>query len=412
MGKSKYGTISILDIGSTKVVCLVVRMDTSGNSEVIGIGHQISQGFKAGAITDIKLAETSILNTIEAAEQMAEENIDKIIVNISGKIVSLHLTTHAPLTATPIMERDIARIILQTIEQSSRADMEVIHTVPLEYTIDGTEGIKDPVGMVGKQLTGKLHLVTTPATSVVNLANCLARCQLRVADFIVSPYAAGLACLTEDEKSLGCVVIDMGGGNTSFAIFKDGAMLYADSIPVGGKHVTSDIARGLSTDLQNAERIKTLYGHAIATSADYKEMINVPYIGEDDEAGMHHIPRAVLVDIITPRLEETLEMVRDRISSSGFDYITGRNIVITGGASQLMGLKELAGQVLGKHARIGYPRSLEGMAESTKGTAFSTAIGMVLYAAGKVSQSEYDLHDQHEKKGRIAKITKWLQKNF
>lgn len=412
MGKSKYGIISILDIGSTKIICFVVRMDVSGQSEVVGIGHQVSQGFRAGTITDIKQAESSILASIEAAEKMAGENVDRIIINISGKIMSHHRTTHAPLGPSPISEKDIARILHHSLEQFNQPEMELIHTLPLDYSIDGTDGIKDPVGMVGKQLTSKLHLITAPATTMVNLVNCLARCQLTVADYIVSPYAAGLACLTQDEMDLGCTIIDMGGGSTSFALFKSGNMLYADSIPVGGKHVTSDIARGLSTDLLNAERIKTLYGHAISNAADHKEMLNVPYIGEDDEMGMHNIPRSVLGDIIAPRLEETLEMVKEKINASGFEYLTGKNIVITGGASQLMGLKEMAGQILGKHVRIGFPKSLEGLAESTKGTAFSTAIGMVQYAAEQVVQSQFELREQDAKKGKLGKVIAWLQKNF
>jgi cell division protein FtsA len=413
MSKSKYGIISVLDIGSTKIVCFVVRMDMAGNSEIIGIGHQISQGFRAGTITDIKLAETSILNCIETAEKMAQENIEKIIVNISGnRITSHHLVTHAAIGPSPITERDIGRIITQSLEQYSQPETDIIHTIPLDYSIDGTDGIKDPVRMVGKQLTGKLHLVTAPATSIVNLANCLARCQLSVADFIISPYAAGLACLTNDEMELGSAVIDMGGGTTSFALFKSGNMIYADSIAVGGKHVTSDIARGLSTDMVNAERIKTLYGNAICTNADHKEMINVPYIGEEDEMGMHHIPRALLAEIIAPRIEETLEMIKHQLDLSGFASLVGQNIVITGGASQLLGLKELAGRILGKHVRIGYPKALEGLAESTKGTAFSTAIGMVQFASSKVSHAQYDLHEQNEKKGRVSKLIRWLQENF
>jgi cell division protein FtsA len=413
MSKSKYGIISILDIGTTKIVCFIVRMDLAGNSQIIGIGHQVSQGFRAGTITDIKLAENSILSAIEAAEQMAEENIEKIIINISSnKLTSHHLVTHATLGPTPITERDIGRIITQSLEQFSQPDLEIIHSIPLDYAIDSTDGIKDPVGMVGSQLTGKLHVITAPATSVVNLANCLARCQLTIADLIISPYAAGLACLTEDEMELGCTVIDMGGGTTSFALFKSGNMLYADSISVGGRHVTSDIARGLSTDMVNAERIKTLYGNAICTSADHKEMINVPYIGEEDEMGMHHIPRALLSDIISPRIEETLEMVKERLELSGFEGLMGQNIVITGGASQLMGLKEIAGRILGKHVRIGYPKPFEGLAESTKGAAFSTAIGMVHFAASNVRQAQYDIQEQGEKKGRLAKIMEWLSQNF
>lgn len=412
MSKSKYGIISLLDIGSTKIVCFIVRMDSAGNSEVIGIGHQSSQGFRAGNITDIKLAESSILSAIEAAEQMAEENIEKIIVNISGKIFSHHLVIHSSLASMPLTDRDLARIIAEGQEHYHQPDVEVIHTVPLDYSIDGTEGIKDPIGMVGKKLTGKLNLVTTPSTSVVNLVNCMARCQLTVADFTVSPYMAGLACLTPDEMELGSTIIDMGGGTTSFALFKGGAMLYADSIPIGGRHVTSDIAHGLSTDMQSAERTKTLDGHAIATSADSKIMINVPYIGEEDDSGIHTIPRALLVEIIIPRIEEILEMVRDRINASGFAPLASNNIVITGGASQLMGLKELSSNIFGKHVRIGYPKSIDGLEESTKGAAFSTIIGMVVYASERVRQKQTGLNDNEEGSGRIGRILSWLQKNF
>jgi cell division protein FtsA len=259
-------------------------------------------------------------------------------------------------------------------------DRTLIHSIPVGFSIDAGRSIRDPRGLFGQKLAVNMNIVTAAFGGVRNLSNCIARCHLETAAVVVSPYASGLSCLVEDESELGVTVIDMGGGTTTIGVFFDGNLVFADGVPVGGCHVTNDIARGLSTPIAHAERMKTLYGSAIASSADEREMITVPLVGEEDEGHANHVPKSLLVGIIAPRLEETFELVRDRLEASGFDKITGRRVVLTGGASQLPGTRELAGLILDKQVRVGRPARMEGLAEATQGPAFATAAGLIHFA--------------------------------
>jgi len=229
----------------------------------------------------------------------------------------------------------------------------------------------------------------------------------------VSPYASGLASLVEDEMELGVTVIDMGGGTTTIAVFYEHNVIFTDVIPVGGNHVTSDIARGLSTPLAYSERMKTLYGHVIAAPADERELIDVPQVGEDDNAGSQQIPRSLLVGIVQPRVEETLELVRSRLELSGFDKIAGRRVVLTGGACQLPGTRELASTVLDKQVRLGRPTRVSGLAEATAGPAYATCAGLLNYAAtAEVALPEEASQDPRELGGLMGRLGGWLREHF
>ena len=227
---------------------------------------------------------------------------------------------------------------------------------------------------------------------------------------VVGPYAAGLACLVEDESELGVTVIDMGGGTTTIAVFFDGNLVFTDSVPVGGIHVTNDIARGLSTPLVHAERLKTLHGSAITSSSDEREMISVPLVGEEDDGQSNHVPKSLLIGIIAPRLEETFELVRDRLESSGFDKIVGRRIVLTGGACQLPGTRELAALILDKQIRIGRPRGITGLAEATGGPAFTTAAGLIHFALSERAEIPRQGRARaEESNGLIGRFGHWIR---
>jgi cell division protein FtsA len=224
-----------------------------------------------------------------------------------------------------------------------------------------------------------MHLITAAAGPLRNLQTCVERCHLDIQSLVISPYASGLATLVEDEMDLGVTVIDMGGGTTTIAVFFDGHVIYTDSLAIGGGHVTNDIARGLSTPLAHAERMKTLYGNCIPSPADEREVISVPQVGEEDPANATTIPKSILVGIIQPRLEETFELVRSRLEHGGYGKIAGRRVVLTGGASQLSGVRELAALVLDKQVRMGRPIRIGGLAEATGGPAFATAVGLLAY---------------------------------
>jgi cell division protein FtsA len=407
------GTIGVVDIGTTKVCCFIARNNDS-EPQILGIGHQVSRGVKSGVVVDIEAASHSILAAVHAAEQMAGETLSEIVVNLSGGFnPSRLIKSEINVNGREITDRDMHRVLEHGHVLKEPADREVIHSIPVGFSIDQSRGIRDPRGMFGQRLGVNMHVVTAQSAAVRNLATCIGRSHLEIGALVVSPYAAGLACLVEDETELGVTVIDMGGGTTSVAVFFDGNLVFTDSVPVGGGHVTNDIARGLSTPLAHAERMKTLYGSAIASAADERETITVPQVGEDDDGQANHVPRSLLVGVISPRLEETFELVRDRLEHSGFDKIAGRRIVLTGGACQLPGTRELAGLILDKQIRIGRPLRIEGLAEATGGPAFATSAGLVHFALSERAETPRRGRALTEEPGGVfVRFGHWIRENF
>ena len=386
MARSKSGLITGLDVGCSKVCCFIARVEDGQTPRVIGIGQQASQGVRGGSVVDMKEVQRAIGNAVQAAEHMADLTIDSVIANLSGgQPVSSSIGIEIALNGHEIGEADLRRAFehgrqAQGLGEALDESRQLIHSIPTGYRIDGDRGIRDPHGMYGDQLGVNIHLVTAAAGAVRNLTTCIERCHLDTAGFVVSPYASGLATLVEDEMELGVTLIDMGGGTTTIAVFLEGQVVYTDVIPVGGGHVTKDIARGLSTPVANAERTKTLFGHALVNCTNHREMIDVPQVGEENGHHTHQVPRSLLVGIIQPRLEETFELVRSRLESSGFDKIAGRRVVLTGGACQLPGLSELSALILDKQIRIGRPRGVTGLADATCGPAYATCAGLLIHA--------------------------------
>ncbi len=378
--RARGSIVAAVDLGTTKVVCFIARVAEEGRAQVIGIGHQASRGVRAGAIVELDAAEKTIALAVQAAEQMAGETVNEVIVNLSGgHPASQSLSLQVPVGGREVNDNDLRRAA-RAFNGSVATDAEVIHAVPISYGLDEVRGVRDPRGMVGDQLSIDLHLITANTGAVRNLSSCVNRAHLEVESIVLSPYASGLACLVPDERELGCTVIDMGGGTTSLAVFIEGRMVFADCLPVGGAHVTNDIARGLTTPVVHAERMKTLYGSALPSVADDREVIDVPQVGEEEDSQPTHVPKSLLTGIIQPRMEEIFELVRSRLEASGFDKAFGRRVVLTGGASQLQGARELAQLVLDKQVRMGRPLGLDGLAEATAGPSFSTATGLLAYA--------------------------------
>lgn len=415
----KGGLVAALDVGSSKVCCLVARKSADGHPSVVGIGQQASKGVKNGTIVGLEQAEAAIRTAVHAAEQMAGETIDRVIVNLSGGYpVSSSIGVEVSIDGHEVGETDLQRIFDQSshtevLKSQSDSGRQMIHSIPTGYSIDGNRGIRNPLGMYGENLGVSLHIVTAASGAVRNLASCVQRCHLEPVRFVVSPYASGLSCLVEDEMELGVTVIDMGGGTTTIAVFYEGNAIYTDLIPVGGQHVTSDVARGLSTALTHAERIKALYGHAMSDPSDARDMIDVPQVGEAEEDPGQQIPRSLLIGIIQPRLEETFELIRSRLETSGFDKIAGRRVVLTGGACQLPGISDLAGLVLDKQIRIGRPSRVTGLAEATAGPAYSTCSGLLHYALGadQSTLKEFTVKKE-EVGGLVGRLESWFREHF
>jgi cell division protein FtsA len=413
--KSPVGSVAVLDIGTSKIACFIAHVDSAGSTKIVGIGHQLSKGIRSGIITDFAEAEASIVSAVHAAEQMAGETIENVKVSLSGgNLVSRNVTVEMTMLGEEVTDRDIMDIIEQGRASIVHNESDIIHCIPVSYYLDGARGISDPRKMYGKKLGADLHIITGLPSITRNLAHCVARCHLNVDEYIASPYASALSALEDDEKQLGVTLIDMGGGVTSFAVFAGGKNIYTDAIPVGGMHVTSDIARGLSTSLSHAERLKTLHGSAIATASDDHVMIDVPPLGEEDSDEANAMPRSMLVGVIRPRVEEIFEMIRSKLEISGAGAYAGKRVVLTGGASQLLGAREMASNLLGKQVRLGRPRVLPGLAEAVSGPAFSTSLGMLEYVTKKPMEEQ--MFDNYRHRGGLTagfeKVVNWFKENF
>jgi len=417
----RAGTIAALDVGTSKISCFIARIDpgrmANGHApvRVIGIGHQVSRGIRAGAVVDMDAAEEAIRVAVDAAERMAGVTIRDVVVGVSGaEPKSQTVGVKASVPGPEVTDGDLARLISYAQTNFQPEGRDVLHAIPTNYSVDGSRGVRDPRGMFGEKLGVDVHMVSVQRGPLRNLELCIERCHLSVSGMAVSPYASGLACLVEDELDLGVTVIDMGGGTTSLAVFFEGAMVYCDSVSIGGNHITNDIARGLSTPLAHAERMKTLYGSALASPSDEREMIDVPQVGESDADSANHIPRSMLTGIIQPRLEETFELVRDKLEASGYGRVAGRRVVLTGGASQLNGARELAGRILDKQVRVGQPIRLTGLAEATGGPAFSTCAGLLTYSqiSPLVTAGGEDEAGSAASGGHLRKIGRWRKENF
>ncbi len=425
---AKAGVIGALDVGSTKIACFIVkpqglREDGSPQLKVLGIGHQVSRGVRGGTVVDINTAEDSIRAAVEQAERMAGVTLKDVVVGIScGQPQSRTVNVEVSIAGHEVGEQDLYRAHVSGREQVPSNEREVIHCMPGSYSIDGSRGIRNPRGMVGDSLGLNMYAITAATGPIRNLETCIERCHLDIAGKVATPYAAGLSSLVADEMDLGATVIDMGGGTTSIAVFFDGSLIFADILPVGGNHVTSDIARGLSTTLAHAERMKTLYGSGLTGPNDGREMISVPHLGEEDPDLESQVPRSVLTGIIQPRLEETFELVRDRLTDCGLSSISGRRVVLTGGASQMNGAREIASRILSKQVRLGRPTRLSGLAEATGGPTFSACAGLAMWAAQRpvevqnlraetdIPQLGYGTHGTGSQ--GFAGLKRWFKENF
>lgn len=415
----KGSVIAALDIGSSKIACFIARVrDDNGNVDVIGIGHQASQGIKSGTVVDLDAAEAAIRQAVHAAENMAADvtkgyPLREVVVNVPAVHTASHLMrVDVQVMGESITNNDIRRALAKAQQSVTGNDKELIHTIPTAFRIDGHEGIREPRGLFGQMLEVDVHLVTGNIGTLRNMANCIESSHLDITALCSSPYAAGLSSLVDDEMDLGCTVVDMGGGTTSIAVFFGGELIFTDAIPIGGQHVTNDIAKGLTTSLQAAERLKILYGSAMATTTDDKDLIDVPPIGEDDHTQPNHVPRSYLVSIIAPRLEETLEMVRARLHESGLGHIAGRRLVLTGGASQIPGLRELSQKYLEKQVRLGRPVRMPGLAEAVSGAAFSTTAGLLHYVTERTDEMPAEIMATVEAGTLWQRVQVWLRENW
>lgn len=422
----RSGVVTVLDIGSSKVCCIVAQLKPRDESPVlrgrthqirtVGIGHQKSQGVKSGVVVDLDRAEHAVRLAVDAAERMAGLTVDSLIVNLSaGRLKSQTFSATINLGGHEAGASDIKRVLAAGSKQALKAEREVVHSLPVTFSLDGERGIRDPRGMVGDALGVDMHVLTGDSAPLRNLELCINRAHLSVERMVATPYASGLAALVDDELEMGAACIDMGGGTTTISVFADGKFVHGDAIPVGGNHVTLDMAKGLSTRLDHAERLKVMHGSALPGSADDRDIVSVQPIGGDEGDVPIQVPRSVMTRIIRARVEETLEILRDRLAKSGFGHVVGKRVVLTGGASQLAGLPEAARRILGRNVRIGRPLGVAGLPEAAKGPAFSTAVGLLIHpqVASFESQGKGTARFRMTGTGgRLNRMSQWIRDSF
>lgn len=419
MRVARNSLTAALDIGTSKICCLIGVPGDNGHIRVVGIGHHASRGIRSGTIVDMDAAEESVTAAVLAAERMAGETVRDVVVGVAGGHLSSRLIDmQIAINGGPVRDADLRRLLYSS-EPETEPHRVLLHALPVGYSIDGGNGIQDPRGLHGQVLAVHVHEITAAATEIRNVTTCVERCHLNVTDVVVNAYAAGLATLVRDEMDLGVTVIDMGGGATSFVVFVEGTPVFAGSLPVGGSHVTNDIARGLATPLAHAERLKTLHGSALPSIRDERETVAAPQVGEEPSNGHNHVPKSFLVSIIAARVEEILELVRAELDVVGAGRMAGRRIVLTGGACQLPGVQELAARTLGRQIRIGSPVGFEALAAATSGPAFAACAGLLRFA----TEDTGDLRNHVGyggpagdgllgRLGSLARIGGWLRENL
>ena len=423
------GVVAILDVGTSKIACLVLRFDGSarlsednsigslpGQSgfRVVGAATTRSRGVRFGEITAMQETERAIRTAIQAAQKMAEVRVDHVIACFSGANPrSYGLAANVALAGQVVTEHEVARVLSACEVPDYGPGREVLHAQPVNFALDHRSGLSDPRGQLGQELSVDMHMLTVDADAIQNLVHCVKRCDLELAGIASSGYVSGISALVEDEQELGAACIDMGGGSTSVSIFMKKHMIFADSVRMGGHHVTSDISMGLSVPMATAERIKTFYGGVHATGMDDREMIEIGGDTGDWEHDRRTVSRAELIGIMRPRVEEILEEVRARLDAAGFDHLPSQQIVLTGGGSQILGLDGLASRILGQQVRLGRPLRVHGLPQAATGPAFAGAVGLSLFAAHPQDEWwDFEIPVDRYPGQSLWRAVKWFRDNW
>ncbi|MCA7083902.1 cell division protein FtsA [Cupriavidus sp. DB3] len=376
MSKEYKDLLVGLDIGTSKVAAVVAELRPDGSYEVIGMGQSESKGLKKGVVVNIEATVQSIQKALEEAELMADCKISEVFTGIAGShIRSFNSSGMVAIKDKEVTQTDVARVIETAKAVNIPTDQQILHILTQEFIIDGQEDVREPIGMSGIRLEVKVHIVTGAVSAAQNIVKCVRRCGLEVHDLILQPLASSLAVLTEDEKELGVVLVDIGGGTTDIAIFSEGAIRHTAVIPIAGDQITNDIAMALRTPTPDAEDIKIQYGIAKQAIADPEEMIEVPGVGD---RGTRTLSRQALAAVIEPRIEELYSLVHQVVRESGYEELLSSGIVITGGTAMMPGMVELGEDIFLKPVRVGVPEYRDNLHEVVKSPRYSTVMGLLL----------------------------------
>jgi cell division protein FtsA len=366
-----------LDVGTTKI-CAIVGQAVEGKMNILALGASPSKGLRKGMVVNIETTVESIINAVKDAERAAGVEINSVCVGIAGG----HIKSFESYGAVGIRSREVTRGDVDRALEAAKAvyvplDREVLHVLPVEYVVDGQDGIMNPVGMSGVRLEARVQIVTGSVSAVQNLIRCCEKAGLQVIDIVLEPLASALSTLTDDEKSQGVVLVDIGGGTTDIAFYRNGVLSHTSVIAVGGNHFTNDLAIGLRLPVQEAERVKKLYGMAMAVHEDKEKSVRIMVAGRDEKT----IPRSYITEIIQPRCEEVIDLVKNELKKAGAYDEVSYGIVLTGGGSQLSGLDRMAEAILGLPIRVGMPVNVGGVKNIVSDPMYSTGVGLLVYGS-------------------------------
>lgn len=408
--KSDRNLIVGLDIGTSKVACIVGEINEDGDIEVIGIGTHPSRGLKKGVVVNLETTVQSIQRAVEEAELMAGCRVQSVYAGIAGSHIS-SMNSHGivAIKDKEVVQSDVDRVIDSARAVAIPADQKILHILPQEFVIDRQEGIKEPIGMSGIRLEARVHIVTGAVSAAQNIVKCIRRCGLEVEDIILEQLASCAAVLTDDEKDSGVCLVDIGGGTTDLAVFTDGAIRHTAVIPIAGDQVTNDIAVALRTPTQSAEDIKIKQACALTQLAKLEDLIEVPSIGDRP---VRQISRLNLAEIVEPRYDELLRLVQAELRRSGFEDLIAAGIVLSGGSAKMEGLVELAEEIFHMPVRLGIPQYVTGLNDVIRNPIYATGVGLLLFGKQQHAHSGRHVVVGSGFKGLWTKMKNWFTGNF
>jgi cell division protein FtsA len=402
VAKKQDNVLVGLDLGTTKVCAIVGEVKDGGQVDFIGIGISPSLGLKKGVVVNIDSTVESIKKAVYEAELMAGVEINSVYVGISGgHIKGINSRGVAAIKNREVGSADVARAIDGARAVNIPMDQQILHVIPQEFIIDDQDGIKEPLGMSGIRLDVKVHIITGAVTAIQNIVKSCSRAGLTVNDLVLQPLASSRAVLTSEEQELGVVVVDIGGGTTDLAFFLEGSLWHTEVLPIGGNHLTNDIAIGLRTPASEAEKIKIKYGCALSSLVKHEETLDVPSVGGRPP---RLLSRQILCEIIEPRVEELLGMVQQRLKKTGFEDMFASGVVLTGGTALMEGVQDAAERYLGLPIRRGTPRNIGGLMDVVNSPIYATGVGLVLYGA----ENRAEAPRKFRSGGATNRFWKWL----
>jgi len=411
MGKKTDKNLIVgLDIGTSKVVCIVGEINAEGEIDIIGIGHNPSRGLKKGVVVNIESTVYSIQRAVEEAELMAGCHVHSVFAGIAGShIKSLNSHGIVAIRDREVNHSDVERVIDAARAVAIPADEKILHVLPQEFIIDNQEGIREPIGMSGVRLESRVHLVTGGVSAAQNIIKCVRRCGLEVDDIILEQLASSYSVLSDDEKELGICLIDIGGGTTDIAIFTEGAIRHTAVIPIAGDQVTNDIAVALRTPTQKAEEIKKQYACCLTQLANPDETIEVPGVGD---RAPRQMARQTLAEVVQPRYEELFTLIQAELRRSGFEDLIAAGIVLTGGTSKMEGVIELAEEIFHMPVRLGIPKGVNGLVDVISNPIYATGVGLLQFGQNNRGSGISELTENSGLGGIFERMKSWFQGNF